>query len=195
MDEKRPPLWRRTLRGLLRAVLALLLAALFYLAIVVGQPQTDVAREVDWAQPLLAPSPEQQLSEAAELPQLIDSFPAPVLWAPGGGLSLVAADSRDFSMPGGVGRILTLIYRSQSDLELQAQSIYPARAAERLEDSRFTLRGEGSSLGGLRTVMLSNAESICYIAQGTQALYRVTLPQTDEATVMAALQPLQLSEE
>ena len=192
---------RQALRLLLGTVAASLLIAVFYVAVVLGQPQpNDHAVTVRTDQPLLAASPAQTLTSEGELESLMAHFPVPVLYAQSGGaLTLRAGVSQDAAYAGGVARVATLTYGAELNgqaVEITVQSIYPARALSLIPKGDYTIAAvAGPSVAGLSTVRMENASTIRLHAQSADALYAVTLPKVSSQELGALLRPLQLSGE
>ena len=191
---------KRALRLVLGALAAALLIAVFYVAVVLGQPQPDEgAVTVLTDQPLLTASPAQTLASDEELEGLMARFPVPVLYAQrGGALTLRAGVSQDTAFEGGFARVATLTYSAELNgqaVEITVQSIYPARALPLIPKGDYTLAAAaGQSVAGLHTVRMENASSIRLHAQSADALYTVTLPRAASQELGALLRPLQLSE-
>ena len=84
---------RQALRLLLGTIAAALLIAVFYVAVVLGQPQpNEHAVAVRTDQPLLSASPAQTLASEGELESLMAAFPVPVLYAQSGGAQTADLD-------------------------------------------------------------------------------------------------------
>ena len=192
---------KQALRLLLGTVAAALLIAVFYVAVVLGQPQPDEnALNVQSDQPLMTASPAQALSSEAELQGLMARFPVPVLYAQGGGaLTLRSGTSQDLAYEDGFARIITLVYAAQvngQDAEITVQSIYPARALPLIPKGDYTIAAvAGPSVAGLATVRMENARAIRLHAQSADGLYVITLPGASSQELGALLRPLQLWEE
>lgn len=194
-------LFRKALRLLLGTLAAVLLIGVFYIAVVLGQPQPDEnALSVRNDQPLLTASPAQTLASEAELQGLMARFPVPVLYAQdGGALTLRSGASHDAAYEGGFARITTLVYAAQvdgRDAEITVQSIYPARALSLIPKGDYTIAAvAGPSVAGIATVRMENASTIRLHAQSADALYVITLPGIASQELGALLRPLQLWEE
>ena len=192
---------RQALRLLLGTTVAALLIAVFYVAVVLGQPQpNDHAVTVRTDQPLLAASPAQTLTSEGELESLMAAFPVPVLYAQSGGaLTLRAGVSQDAAYEGGFARVVTLTYGAELNgqtVEITVQSIYPARALSLIPKGSYTIAAvAGQSVAGLSTVRMENASAIRLHAQSADALYAVTLPKVSSQELGTLLRPLQLSGE
>ena len=192
---------RQALRLLLGTVAAALLIAVFYVAVVLGQPQpNEHAVTVLADQPLLPASPAQFLASEGELESLMAAFPVPVLYAQSGGaLTLRAGVSQDAAYEGGFARVATLTYGAELNgqaVEITVQSIYPARALSLIPKGSYTIAAvAGQSVAGLSTVRMENDSAIRLHAQSADALYAVTLPKVSAQELGTLLRPLQLSGE
>ena len=192
---------RQALRLLLGTVAAALLIAVFYVAVVLGQPQpNEQAVTVLADQPLLTASPAQTLASEGELESLMTAFPVPVLYAQSGGaLTLRAGVSQDAAYEGGFARVVTLTYGAELNgqtVEITVQSIYPARALSLIPKGSYTIAAvAGQSVAGLSTVRMENDSAIRLHAQSADALYTVTLPKVSAQELGTLLRPLQLSGE
>jgi len=195
MKKQLSPLMQKILHRIAAVLAAVVLGAVFYLAVVLGQPEESDKTAPLQEQPLLAASPAIQLTAAEELPQLTAAFPVPVLsFLPGAGPQLNAGMSYDAAFENGFARILDLRYILSSGGTVQVQSIYPARALSLLSREGYTLRTASSqSLAGLQAVRMDSASGVRFHAQSDQALYVVTLPRMEDEALSATLKALQLS--
>lgn len=187
---------RKILRWLATGLIALLLIAVFYLAVILGQPQeSETAVQVDMAQPLLTASPAINLSSEADVSAMTDAFPVPVLQAmSGSGLTLTAGSSYDMAYEGGFARIVRLTYVSAAGQQMQVESIYPARALDLLGKEDYHIGSvAGQALAGMSSVRMENSSSIRLHAQSENGLYAVTVPVMDASTLAEMLRSLQLS--
>ena len=191
------PVWRRVLKALGAALLAALLAAVFYVAVILGEPQ-----EVDRAvkpladQPLLQASPAIHVEGEGQLSVLLSAFPAPVMYPlSGSGLTLVSGTSYDTAFEDGFGRIVSLSYVNGAGQGMTVESIYPARALSLMGRGDYHLAGvAGQSLAGLKSVRMENGASIRLHAQGEEAIYVVTVPKMESSELIGFTRSLQLFE-
>ena len=195
MQEK-APLWRRSLKAVLLTALTIVLLAAFYLAVVMGTPQeegTSVTARQD--QPLLDALPSAVfITDSSQLGQMLDAFPAPVLASSNAAvLRFESGLGEDVPFEGGLGRKVTLTYRTAEDALVTVVSIYPARATALISKGDYTLSDTfGLPLAGLRSVRMEKPGSICMHAQGTEALYIVTLPELSASALRALTTTFQL---
>ena len=183
------PLWRRSIKAILLTALTIVLLAAFYLAVVMGTPQEEgsaVTARQD--QPLLTALPSAVfITDPGQLGQLLDAFPAPVLAALNTtALRFESGLCEDVPYENGLGRRVTLTYRTAEDALVTVVSIYPARATALISKGDYTLSDTfGLPLDGLRSVRMEKPGSICMHVQGEEALYVVTLPELSAASLRA----------
>lgn len=194
MQEK-CPLWRRILKTALVSLLTIVLLAAFYIAVIMGNPQeTDsAALQVQMDQPLLpAMSSPILITQQSQLGALLSAFPAQVLAAMNSpSLTLQQGLCEDVPYENGLGRKVTLTYRTAAGAAVTVVSIYPARALELIPKADYTISGTtGLPLAGLRSVRMENSQTVRMHAQGADALYAVTLPQLPAAELRTLIQTL-----
>ena len=190
------PLWRRSLKAVLLTALTIVLLAAFYLAVVMGTPQQEgsaVTARQD--QPLLSALPSAVfILKEGQMGQVLNAFPAPVLAAMNAAaLRFESGLCEDVSFEGGLGRKVTLSYRTAEDAVVTLVSIYPARATSLITKGDYILSDTfGLPLAGLRSVRMEKPGSICMHAQGEEALYVVTLPALSAASLRTLTTTFQL---
>ncbi len=182
----------RLLRALGAFLLTLILAAIFLLAVIMGQPQ-DIAAPAA-PQPLLTASPAIHVSGQGDITRLIADFPAPVLaCAPRSDWTLVSAASYDAAFEGGFARVARLVYTAPDGTALIAESIYPARALSLLSKNGYRITAQpGVLLAGRETVRMAGADTVRCHLQTEAGLYAVTLPMEAEARAADLVRGLQL---
>lgn len=196
MQDKRPLLQRLIKTALLALLTAVLLAA-FYVAVIMGNPQEEeessaITPRED--QPLLsAMASSIRITEESQLGLLLAEFPAPVMAAmQSDALTFEQGLVEDVPFEDGLGRRVTLTYRTAEGAAVTVESLYPARALALIEKGDYAFAGTaGLTLAGLRSVRMTKAGSIRMHAQGTDALYVVTLPEISpdmQRTLTALLQ-------
>ena len=194
MQEKLP-LWRRIVKIVLGTLLTIVLLAAFYIAVVMGNPQEEGASTITARldQPLLeAMSSPILIREQGQLGLLLNSFPAPVMAAVNStAMTFQQGLCEDVPFEGGLGRRVTLTYRTAEGASVTVVSLYPARTQLTKDDYTFSAT-TGLPLAGLRSVRMENASNIRMHAQGTDALYIVTLPQLDASGLRTLTSTLQL---
>lgn len=189
------PRLKKALHVLLMTLLAVILVALFYLAVILGQPEEpENAIDVDQTQPLLTASPALNIQSERQVAALAEAFPVPVLaFMEGMGPVLVSGTSYDQAYEGGFARICELRYTTDNGLEITLTTIYPARAVELLGKDGYTLTGAAAqNLTGLTAVRMENADHIRLHAQASDAIYALTLPKLTDDTITTVTRVLEL---
>ena len=99
----------------------------------------------------------------------------------------------DVPFEGGLGRMITLTYRSANGASVTVASLYPARALSLIHKGDYTISGTaGLPLAGLRSVRMENGSSVRMHAQGADALYIVTLPALSASELRTLTSTFQL---
>ena len=194
--EKRPSLLRKMIRWVTTILVAALLIAAFYLAVILGHPQeSETAIQVDMHQPLLNASPAVTIATEAEMDQLNASFPVPVLQAmSGSGLTLLSGVSCDLAYENGFARRVQLTYQTAMGQQMLVESLYPARALDLLGKGDYHMGSvAGQALAGMESVRMENGSSIRLHAQSETGLYVVTVPMMDSSDLAEAIRSLQLA--
>lgn len=188
------PVTRRILRSVLLALLAAALIFVFYIAVVMGQPQTAGSSASPAPQPLPPPlSAPLTIDSDRELSALAGIFPAPVMFAGSKTLTFLSGECADVPFEGGVARLVTLTYRTETFDTLTVQSIYPARALSLLgRDGRSFTGMSTDNMAGLKYVGMQDAATLRMHAQGEEALYVFTTPLAERGTVDQWTNTLQL---
>lgn len=193
----RAPGVRRVLKAIGTALLTVLLAAVFYVAVILGEPQeVEQAVQPLQDQPLLQGSPAITIDGESHLAELLNTFPVPVMHPlPGSGLTLMSGVSYDVAFENGFGRIVSLKYANDAGQEMTVESIYPARALSLMGRKDYHLAGvAGQSLAGLKSVRMENDANIRLHAQAEEAIYVVTVPKMASSELIALTRSLQLFE-
>lgn len=189
------PRLKKALHVLLMTLLAVILVALFYLAVILGQPEEpENAIDIDQTQPLLTASPALNIQSERQVVALAEAFPVPVLaFMEGMGPVLVSGTSYDQAYEGGFARICELRYTTDNGLEITLTTIYPARAVELLGKDGYTLTGAAAqNLTGLTAVRMESADHIRLHAQASDAIYALTLPKLTDDTITTVTRVLEL---
>ena len=189
------PRLKKALHVLLMTLLTVILVALFYLAVILGQPEEpENAIDIDQTQPLLTASPALNIQRERQVTALAEAFPVPVLaFMEGMGPVLVSGTSYDQAYEGGFARICELRYTTDNGLEITLTTIYPARAVELLGKDGYTLTGAAAqNLIGLTAVRMESADHIRLHAQASDAIYALTLPKLTDDTITTVTRVLEL---
>ena len=181
---------KKTLRWMMTITLTILLIAVFWAAIVLGQPeqQADVQEE---KQPLLNDIPEGRFEASADLNSLLESFPAAVLSYPEGmDAVLTEGESRTVPFEDGKANVIRLNYLFDGRIPVTVETIYPARAVSLISKGAFELKeGSARPVAGLSAAEMTDGTYLRWHAKSQQALYTVTVPvRSDAETVLQALQ-------
>ena len=191
------PLWRQIVKAVLATLLTIVLLAAFYLAVIMGNPQEEESSAITpkMDQPLLnAMSSPIMITQQSQLGALLEAFPAPVMAAMNTpAMAFQQGRCEDVPYEGGLGRKVTLTYRTAEGAAVTVVSLYPARALELVPKADYTISGTtGLPLAGLRSVRMENAASVRMHAQGTDAIYVVTLPVLSASALRTLTSTLQL---
>lgn len=193
--KKTHPRLKKCFRFIGMAFATLLLIALFYLAVVLGQPQEpENPVTVSQDQPLLAASPALNIQSERQLSALSEAFPVPILaFMEGMGPTLQSGTSYDLAFENGFARLTRLEYTTDSGLSFTLTTIYPARALSLLEKGDFTLTGAAAqNLTGLTAVRMEDKGHIRLHAQANDAVYALTVPQMSDESLSTVTRVLQL---
>lgn len=189
---------RKALKIILGTVLTVLVVAVFYVAVILGHPQEDPDTViVSQDQPLLAASPAQTLTTAAELEAMLQGFPVPALYAvDGSSLNLTGGMCYDASFEDGFARIMMLTYSAElggQTVQLDVQSIYPARALDFVQKGDYHIaKVAGQALAGMQSVRMEDGEHIRLHAQAAEGIYVLTVPTMTAEDLAAVTRSLQL---
>lgn len=180
------PFLARLFSRALTLVLAILLAAVFYLAVIMGQPSAEVLEKAvkeQEMQPLLSAQPAYQTQSAQQMVELLGHFPAPALTlGDSAGLQFLSGKAYDLAYEGGFARVLEIAYQSPAGQAVTLKSIYPARAFELLGRENLKLETlVQSALGGQNAVVMTGPSGTRLHAQGPEALYALSGPGLDAA--------------
>lgn len=191
------PLWRRIIKAVLMTALTIVLLAAFYIAVIMGNPQEEESSAITAKQdqPLLSAMASPILiTQQGQLGLLLSEFPAPVMAAMNSTvMTFQQGLVQDVPFEDGLGRSVTLTYRTAEGAPVTVTSIYPARALSLVEKADYTISGTaGLPLAGLRSVRMENAANVRMHAQGTDALYVVTLPNQSATMLRTLTSTLQL---
>lgn len=175
-------------------LLAALLVAVFYVAVIMAEPRGRDGLAAAQDQPVLDASPAVVIASEGELGTLLASFPVQVLCCPAGsGLPLVSGISYDVAYEGGFARVAETVYDLGSGQQMKAVSIYPARATGLLGKGDWTLSsGAGAAIAGIVSARMENETAVRMHMQSENGLYAVVLPKADATALAAFLRPLQL---
>ena len=196
MREKQP-LWRRVIKAVLSALLTVVLLAAFYIAVIMGDPQESESSAITAKedQPLLeAMASPLLITDQGQFGLLLQEFPAPAMAAMQSTvLTFQQGLCEDVPFEDGLGRRVTLTYQTAEGGTVTVVSLYPARALELIDKADYTISAtSGLPLAGLRSVRMENAATVRMHAQGSDALYIVTLPEMSATALRTLTSTLQL---
>lgn len=186
---------KKALKAILATLLTLLVVAVFYLAVILGQPQADPdAVVISTNQPVLTASPAVTLSSASQLTGMLQAFPVPALYAADtASLTLNGGTSYDMAYEDGFARILTLSYTTEAGARVEVQSIYPARALDFVPKGDYHIgQVAGQSIAGLESVRMENGQSIRLHVQAAEGIYVLTVPTMTADELAGVTRALQL---
>lgn len=189
------PRLKKALHVLLMTLLAVILVALFYLAVILGQPEEpENAIDIDQTQPLLTASPALNIQSEPAGGRAGGGIPraGAGLYGRHGAGAGVRHELRS-GLQGRLCRICELRYTTDNGLEITLTTIYPARAIELLGKDGYTLTGAAAqNLTGLTAVRMENADHIRLHAQASDAIYALTLPKLTDDTITTVTRVLEL---
>lgn len=195
MQEK-APLWRRLLRAVPLTLLTIVLLAAFFIAVIMGNPQdAEGARAVTQEQPLLpAMTSPILIQDEGQLNLLLANFPGQVMAAMhSAALTFGQGLCEDVPFEDGMARRITLSYITDKGALVTVESIYPARAIQLVEKGDYVISGTaGLPLAGLRSLRMETRDAVRMHAQGSTALYVVTLPGLTNTQLRTLTSTLQL---
>ena len=190
---------KKALKTILGILAAVVMIAVFYVAVVLGQPQENPEKVVvKQDQPVLTASPAVTLAAPEELAAMLQAFPVPALYAvDGGGLTLAGGMSYDAAYEDGFARIMLLSYTAEvagQQVQLSVQSIYPARALEFVPKGDYHIaQVAGQPLAGMQSVRMEDGEHIRLHAQAEEGIYVLTVPMMTADELAGVTRSLQLS--
>ena len=189
---------KKALRIILGTLLAVVMIAVFYVAVVLGHPQENPEKViVSQNQPVLTASPAVTLTAESELDAMLQAFPVAALYAvEGSGLTLTGGMSYDAIYEDGFARIMILNYSADvhaAPVQLSVQSIYPARALEFVQKGDYHIAHvAGQPLAGMQSVRMEDGEHIRLHAQAEEGIYVLTVPSMNADELAAVTRSLQL---
>ena len=174
---KKRPAWLRILLKAVGWLLTFVLMALACVSLILARPE-EKEDAVSSPQPLLSASPAVSVSSETDLPDILRSFPVPVMsFMSGSGMTFVSATSSDAALDGGFGRVVTMYWQTGDGQPVTLQSIYPASAFSLLSpgDYHFS-RTAGPTLSGIQSVRMESGTAVRVHAASDSGLYAVIIP-------------------
>lgn len=163
------------------------------LLIIVGMPEKEDPAPV-LADPVLSASPAIDVSAESDLYKLYLSFPAPVMsYLSGSGMTFVSASSADTSFSGCLTRVITQVWRSPEEDEIELLSVCPRSSLEILQSGDWHFSNlAGPELFGQKSVRMESDEKIRLHTQTDQGLYIITVSKAVKDRLAAIARSLQL---
>lgn len=163
------------------------------LLIIVGMPEKEDPAPV-LADPVLSASPAIDVSAESDLYKLYLSFPAPVMsYLSGSGMTFVSASSADTSLSGCLTRVITQVWRSPEEDEIELLSVCPRSSLEILQSGDWHFSNlAGPELFGQKSVRMESDEKIRLHTQTDQGLYIITVSKAAKDRLAAIARSLQL---
>ncbi len=163
------------------------------LLIIVGMPEKEDPAPV-LADPVLSASPAINITAESELYKLYLSFPAPVMsYLSGSGMTFVSASSADTSLSGCLTRVITQVWRSPEEDEIELLSVCPRSSLEILQSGDWHFSNlAGPELFGQKSVRMESNEKIRLHTQTDQGLYIITVSKAAKDRLAAIARSLQL---
>ena len=170
-------------------LLSLFCIAVFYLAVILGEPSADV-------QPVQAATvyiPENAIPSG--LPRSMGGmhmsinsyaayFPAPILFMQESeSVVFQAGNLYEIAYNKGIARYIDLIYQVADTGEVLLRSIYPAGAYDLLGKSGYSIETLPGTLGKISAVRMVGESRMRFHAQANDALYAMTAYTTDNRTM------------
>lgn len=163
------------------------------LLIIVGMPEKEDPAPV-LVDPVLSASPAIDVSAESDLYKLYLSFPAPVMsYLSGSGMTFVSASSADTSLSGCLTRVITQVWRSPEEDEIELLSVCPRSSLEILQSGNWHFSNlAGPELFGQKSVQMESDEKIRLHTQTDQGLYIITVSKAAKDRLAAIARSLQL---
>ena len=183
---------RKTVLGLISAVLGTALLAILAASLILAKPQGEET-ETAAARPSQDARPAVSINSENDLVSLISAFPAPVMsFMSGSGMTFVSATSADLAYAGGFARIAVLYWQTAEGVPVTLRTVWPADALSLLEDGYHFMPYAGPALFGGTSVRMENDETVRLHTATDQALYVVLLPRSLSAQTETVCRSLQL---
>lgn len=190
---------KKALKAVLLLILTLALMATFCVTVILGDPDAEdslVPADTASVQPLLpADGDTLVISDTADLPRLLNQFPAPALCTFSDTLTLREGTCESVPFEDGFAQVLTLFFETRAGVSLTLTSIYPARALALVDKGDLVLSSSPVlGFAGHRAVRMDSDENLCLFTQGEEAIYVLRAPQMSDANLNALKILLRLQE-
>ncbi len=180
--KKRNASLKKILRVLATVLVSLVAVAVFYLAVVIGQPTEDALLQLNpesAPQALLSAQLPDIITQESEIQHMLSSYPAPLLrLSPGTDIAFVQGQAYDVAYEGAFARVGELTYQTQDSKTLTLQTIYPKRAFALVDTKGYAISPTlGYTLLHLPAVRMDSTKTVRFHIEGDEALYLITLPK------------------
>ena len=183
---------RKILVRIVGIVIAVALLVLLAASLIIARPADEEQAPVP-VKPSAKASPAVTAESEKDLPEVIASFPAPVMnFMSGSGMTFVSAFSADAALNGGFGRIATLNWQTPEGEPVMLRSIWPADALSLLEAGYHFMPYAGPTLFGNASVRMENDDAVRIHTATDRALYVVLLPRSLSGQAGTLCRSLQL---
>ncbi len=183
---------RKILVRIVGIVIAVALLVLLAASLIIARPADEEQAPVP-VKPSAKASPAVTAESEKDLPEVIASFPAPVMnFMSGSGMTFVSASSADAALNGGFGRIATLNWQTPEGEPVMLRSIWPADALSLLEAGYHFMPYAGPTLFGNASVRMENDDAVRIHTATDRALYVVLLPRSLSGQAGTLCRSLQL---
>ena len=170
-------------------LLSLFCIAVFYLAVILGEPSADV-QPVEIATVFIPENaiPPDMPRSMGDMHMSITSyaayFPAPILFMQENeSVAFQAGNLYEIAYNKGVARYVDLIYQVEGTGEVLLRSIYPSGTYDLLGKADYSIETLPGTLGKISAVRMVGESRMRFHAQANDALYAMTAYTTDNRTM------------
>lgn len=191
--KKTPSPFARRLRAILQKIaiflLALFCVAVFYLAVILGEPPADAgttpAASLYIPEGPIAPSVERPTGDMNKaLSEYEDYFPAPILYIPlTEGIAFRQGNLYEVAHNNGIARVIEMHYQVEGVGEVLLRSVYPASAYDLLGKQGLEIDMLAGALGKANAVRMRGEGFMRLHTEVHGALYALTAPIDDNKTL------------
>jgi hypothetical protein len=183
------PRWKRVVKRIFAVLGAVLVLALAYVFLLMGEPGEDdqlAAKTAVQEETIRVPIAAAQVAGDSDLNLLAVNFGKPVLALYTGDLTLQKATLFDTAFHGGYARCLTIVYAFADGATLTVESIRPTAAVSLLAGEHYRLNVETLyTVAGMDAVRIDTDTQINLISCGSEAVYAIRCPANHEADLGA----------
>ncbi len=190
------PKWKGVVKRILAVLAAVLVLALAYVFLLMGEPGEDdqlAARTAVQEETIRVPIAASQTAGGADLNQMAVNFGKPVLALYASDLAVQKATLFDTAFRGGYARCLTIVYAFADGATLTVESIRPTAAVTLLAGEHYRLNVETLyTVAGMDAVRIDTDTQISLVARGSEAVYALRCPMNHEADLAALVKQITL---